>query len=438
MEVFVGYLTIGLGLAFAVHRWRKFGLADAPFWFVISSMMLINVGFLVNAVETDGGADGWALEGLLVVSGGLLMFIIGAFLGSQKQVPNLSARTVLVTERVATQRLIWIALLTFLPSWLYFYLLGYVPLFQGVDAVVNSGIDGLGALQASRLSRDGYASASGVLIPGQGLMQLMRNIGVPITAAYALAQMLAYRFNALRAIVLGLAVLTVLMAGQRWPLLYLCVALVAGLGLSGRRIRTRRVFGVLATVLVIGVIMSLLQRRTLETFTSWGDAVRFAVDNLFNRIFFEQSLVPIMSYETHAFAAGSLGGRSYWDSLMAYGPGANVSFPVEFFKTVTGSRYSYTAAPDFYTEAYINFGAFGVILLPLIWGVCLAVVSRSTFCRDRTLNAGISAGVTAILAQSCFTGPIFTIGGLAIAVALLWIVSFVVPARYADAVGIDS
>lgn len=175
--------------------------------------------------------------------------------------------------------------------------------------------------------------------------------------------------------------------------------------------------------------MSALQRRTLETFDAWGDALAFAVTNLFERIFFEQSIVPILSYERDVYTPGSLLGRSYGDSLLAYLPGPGESFPVEFYKTVTGSTFSYTAAPDFYTEAYINFGIAGVIIIPLIWGMVISRVSTTRLVRDRAVNAGIVGGLTAILAQSCFTGPVFTIGGVLLTLILGWVTVTATPDR---------
>lgn len=431
MEMLFAVVVVLLGLLFIVHRWRTVGIHDGPLWFVASSLVLINTGFLVRAIETQGGIDGWANEGILVVSFGLFMFMVGvqfqtAIQASRSRVVGwYRDEPVPVPASLATKRLLVVATLTFIPSWLYFYLLGYVPLFQGLDAVVSDGISGLGELQASRLSRDGYASANGVLIPGQGLMQLVRNVGVPATAAYAAAQLATYGRSPTRLIVLGLSCVTVLLAGQRWPLIYLCVALIAGASLSGKTLSARRVIQILLGIGVVGIALSVLQRRTLETFDQWGDAIGFAVGNLFNRIFFEQSLVPILSYERGVFPPGSLMGRSYLDSLMAYLPGPGASFPVEFYRSVTGSQLSYTAAPDLFTEAYINFSIIGLTLIPCVWGFVLASVTRRVFSKDITLNAGIVGGLIAILAQSCFTGPVFTLGGILIALALLAAASMV-------------
>lgn len=424
MELFFASLVGILSIVLVVRRWRRIGPGDLVMWFLLSNMAFVFAGFYINAIETAGGQGGWAYDALMVVSVGTLSIILGSSLGTVGGSRPISAdylgsQQVLPPRRIASRRLFIAAIVVLIPAWSYFVLLGYVPLFHGVGAVLDEGISGLGELQASRLSRDGYLTAQGQHIPMQGLMELARNLGAPILASYAAVQLRLYGRSVFRIGVVLVASTTVLLAGQRWPLIYLGVALVAGSALAGVKFPPRRVLSFGVFVGLMGLVTSLMQRRTSEVFTDWGDAARFAVENIFGRVVFEQSLIPILSYQNGTFPPGSLLGRSYLDSLASYLPGPGVSFPVEFYMATTGSRLAWTAAPDFYTEAYINFGLGGVVILSTVWGWFLARFPRVRLSVDPSLSKGVHGGMVAVLAASCFTGPVFTLGGFILAVGVL-------------------
>src|SRR5690606_2018435 len=126
-------------------------------------------------------------------------------------------------------------------------------------------------------------------IPMQGLMELARNIGSPIVASYALSQWFRYGYSGLRLVVLVSSVVTVLLAGQRWPIAYLTLALIAAISLSGGGKSLKAVWKLFPLVAALGVATSVMQNRTSESFGNWGESIRFAVENLVTRIFYEQS-----------------------------------------------------------------------------------------------------------------------------------------------------
>ncbi len=430
MELTFALVVIALAVGFAIVRWRRIGFKDAPSWFAICSVIFVNIAFLIDYLDTLRRPAAFPHEGLTVVSLGLMSFLVGAAVsGTIIRNRRPVAADGSTPEVVSNRRLILVSLLVLVPAWLYFALLGYVPLFEGTQAVLSDGLDGLGALQASRLSRDSYASVNGVRIPGQGIMQIMRNLGSPIVAAYAVAQIHTFGKSNLRVGVLLASAITVLLAGQRWPLMYLGIGIVAGASVVGVRFRVRQVAAVAASIVTVGVAASVLQMRTLDRVNSWGEAISFGVRNLRDRVFLDQSLVPILSYRSEVFPPGSLQGRSYLQSLRAYVPGPGASFPVEFYTTVTGDTHNYTAAPDFYTEGYINFGWSGVVFISVLWAFVLSWVSKTQLSRDPTLDAGAKGGLVAVLALSCFTGPVFTLAGFILAVALPFTAELLFPMR---------
>jgi len=433
----VVFLVAGV---FVWCRGRSHGLGDAPLWFVVSSLVFINVGFFARAVQLEGASRTWAWDGTLVVSLGLLCFMAGSRMSEMFALgERIDARSSAtrrndeqterppVSQELAVRRLVVVAAVTLVPAWLYFLLLGYVPLFQGISAMASNGLEGAGALQASRLSRDAYVSAKATHIPMQGLMELARNIGAPIVASYSLSQWVKYGYTRTRLAVLCASILTVLLAGQRWPIAYLALALTAALSLSSGTRSWRNAAKIFPVVAILGIAMTVMQNRTNTQFASWWQSVLSAVSNLAGRIFYDQSYMSLESYRIGAFRAGELEGASYLMSLTAYMPGPGESFPVEFYRRVSGVDAGWTAAPDFYTEAYINFGVVGLIALSMIWGGFVTVVAKLRWSREAALETGVRAGLLAVLAQSCYTGPVFTVGAFLLMLLVLLAVRLAAP-----------
>lgn len=430
VETAFAFIVLPAAIIFAVKNFSSRAGGVGPAWFAVCAVIFVLIGFLSNSLAEGTVA---ARTGLTVVSVGLLFFIVGAIAAmtvsnhlSARHYPSSSYDSEADPD-VDGKRLVVLSIATLGPSWLYFVLLGYVPLFDGVGAVIGQGVSGIGELQASRLSRDSYASDAGVRIPGQGFLQIARNIGVPMLAAYAFMLIRSHGRSASRVIVLALAIVTVLLAGQRWPLLYVGIALAVAMTFAEARFPFKRMIQLGILITGIGVFVSVLQGRTSDKLDSWGEATAFAISDLWKRITYDQVLVPILSYERSTYEAGELLGRSYIDSLLAYAPGPGASFPVEFYMKVTSDSHAYTAPPDFFTEAYINFGMPGVAICSALWGVVLASASSTIVSKDHNLDTALRSGIVSVLALSCFTGPVFTIAAGIYAVILYFAASIVRP-----------
>lgn len=434
MVLIFAFFTIVVALGFLFLRMRRRNVTSSVFWFVVLSLVFFLFSFLT--VWSDSGfdeSDGLS-DGVVAVSLGVLAFIGGSLLmtaligraavpqpahKAEESEVNRTRR-----ERRENRGLVAVAAAILIPSWIYFALLGEVPLFMGVNDVVNSGYAGLGALQTYRLALTPYLT--GASIPFKGLFDIARNYGTLFIVGISTVQLLRGRGKTLRIFLVIASVVTGLAAGQRWPMIYLVVTAVAAiyaLSAFGIRPRGRRVLGFGAALIAVGMVITLLQKRTTEIIDNPATALSFVFENLYQRIVFEQSATPILSFQNRIFTGGELQGASYWQAIRANMPGSDVNnFEVDFFARVYGGHGGYTAAPGFFTEAYINFGFLGVIVLSLIWGMLLARIDTlSWWDRDVAFRPGLKSAVAALLAGTTFAGSGLLIGG-----ALLFIYVWVV------------
>jgi oligosaccharide repeat unit polymerase len=327
------------------------GEGGAYAWFLCFYVAFVQVGFTTNLVQAllshDRSVDA-AECGLLVTSLALFVYVA---LGLKSRV----ARGVDKSMSWTSETGLWVmAIVVIAPAWFYFLALGSIPL---VDAIRSGG---LGSLQDARLSRDPYVNAKQAYIPFAGLLESFRNVGVP--ALFAAAFLRWRQESRPRFIVLmALCALTVVAAGQRWPMQYLLlttlVALIwidpSSLGRSWRRICS---WGV-----GVGVVLTVLQGRS-----GGGDGIVSQLwggfTSLLYRIFVGYVYVPILSYERPSLFAEPLLGDSYLQTLKAFAPGPSVTYAVTFYNRVLGIKGGYTASPDVATEMYLNFRWWGVII----------------------------------------------------------------------------
>lgn len=410
--------VIVTAVALAARLLRSHGGACIPAWFLIASVCFVNVGFL--AIHFRSGAQPWisSAEGLTVVSTGLLTATIAVLIihprhDSSQRSPDPATSS--SSPTLQDRRLLWLTFTLLAPAWLYFALLGTVPLFDGISAIAHEGVGGLGELQASRLARDPYASQHGERVPLQGLLQMFRNFGAPVVFVYALLQLRQGMQRNLRYGVMLLAVVTSVAAGQRWPLMYLAMAAILAFCLTTARFPAKQVLSGISVSFILGAALSAMQARTLDNITSVAAAVQFGVADLVDRIFIYQALVPMASYGSAGDSLRGMMGASYAQSLWAYLPGPGASFPVDFYRIVTGDVKGYTAPPDLYTEAYFNFGYLGVILLTSAWAALLCIVDRSR--GDDLSDATVKAGLGSVLVFSAFSGPMMVLGAAGVCLA---------------------
>lgn len=387
-------------------------------FYVLVSLVFVNLGFFLNHLAT-GAVDGAPSSiGVMVTSLGLLSVVIGAIIGRHvfaKPPSSTDPNGISPIDR-SDARLLTLSAVILIPTWSYFVFLGFVPLFDAAIAIATSGIDGLGVLNQSRLSRDAYVDASASRIPLQGLLEIYRNLGVPVLFAFAYAQKRAGASPKLRIVIMGLSVISVLAAGQRWPLMYLIAAGVFVMFLQEGAL-TRRAFRNVALLAVaLGILLSALQARTLARLDDTLSALNFGAQNLFARIVTDQVAIPIASYyRENPQLSGNLG-RTYLMSLSSYLPGEGASYPVEFYRVVTGDTAGYTAPPDFYTEAFVNFSWLGVVGVSLIWGGFLAFAEGRMYRNRSAWDVGIKSGLLTVLVFSAFTGVVFTLSFAFVAV----------------------
>ena len=409
MTLVFGITVILTAVTVAVLHFRREGGASLPGWFLLSSVVFVNIGFLTYYVRAGADEAHWTAQGVVVTSTGLLTVTATTFLLMRSaEAFQLADRPARRRSDESTSRLLILAVGLLAPAWLYFYLLGSVPLFDGVTAVLRYGADGLGELQAARLARDPYAS-SGRRIPMQGALQVFRNLGAPIVFSYALVQLINGARRRPRIVVMAVALATSLAAGQRWPLLYLGLAALIAIGASSTGFPRKLFVRVGLVIAAIGVLISALQARTLTSLTGLRDALVFGTSDLLERAMVDQVYVPALSYGPAGDVFRFMYGDSYYKSLLSYLPGPGTSFPVDFYTEITGDRAAYTAAPDFYTEAYLNFGLLGVVVLSVLWA--LALVNVGTLIRRSTTpeTIAITSTLGAVLALSAFAGAIFTL-----------------------------
>lgn len=418
MPILFASVTLLFAILATIVLFKEHGADCIVAWLLASSVVFVNVGFWIFHVIHDANPVHYSADGIIVTSVGLLTASSTAliFHARTRKIPHESSAFPMMVSPSSSpldstslymRRLTTLAIVILGPAWLYFYLLGSVPLFVGLQAVMNEGLGGLGAMNTARLSRDPYAS-SGNYIPLQGLLQLLRNLGVPIVFTYALLLFRASISKRASAFVMVLAIVTSLAAGQRWPLLYLILAAIIAVGVTAERFPVKATTRYLSLAAVLGVSVSMLQGRTLTSLSDMASALKFGAFNLGERIFLDQVRVPTLSYGDSGDSLRGLLGESYFTSLKAYVPGLRASFPVTFYQTITGDSRGYTAPPDFYTEAHINFGILGVVVLTAAWTL-VAISYDSRTVSSAPEDIAVRAGVGAVFAFSMFNGLIFSI-----------------------------
>ncbi|GAB3815843.1 hypothetical protein GCM10028820_14100 [Tessaracoccus terricola] len=387
-------VAIAFAVIVAARLLVKYSIANPAGWFLLISVAFLNLGYLLF-YHRDGWRDGTpASEGLLVTSLGLFVATSVAFLGhlvmnqglrvwkagTRRTPSSRLAAPAEIEEEVGgdasgpTFRIAILCVCVLGPAWIYFALLGSIPLFQAVRDVASGGLEGLGSLQAARLARDPYVTAGASYIPLQGLWETFRNFGAPLVFAYALLQRLVNGRSRATDVAMVAAIVTSLAAGQRWPLMYVLLAGIVALGQAGKEVPRKLVFRFVWVGVAAGAVLSALQARSQEDVSSFVSAVWFGFLNLIERIVLGQVEVPAASYGPAGEVFRGMGGYSYWVSFQAYLPGSGASFPVEFHRVITGQSRGFTASPDLYTEAYLNFGLVAAMIIPAVLMMGLVVL----------------------------------------------------------------
>lgn len=377
--------------------------------FIVASILFVNIGFIAYYLEH--APEVWAQTAVLSVSWGILLVGLGGFVAAVVlRAPPLWLRFSRRPEEhdISYGVAMTAAAMIFGIVLLYFYFLGYVPLFRALSIMLTEGLR-KGLLNTLRVARDVYVNPEARYIPLQGLMESFRYWGLPIVAIWSIHFYRRRVHPRASLFLLAMAVLLILSSGQRWPLMYMLAALAVYFTWVFRGYK-RAIRRVVLIGIIFGLGTTILLARFEVSGLTFGQLILRGASDLFQRILFGNVKIPFLSYQIFPAEKGWLYGQSWWQDLRAHLPGPQPSFPVAFYQLVTGDPRGFTAPPDFYTEAYINFGWLGVTVFSLCWGVMLSMFQiligsgrqtllRISLCAVLTMAVGFSviSGVAFLL-----------------------------------------
>lgn len=387
--------------------------------FIGISTLFINIGFAVFFLRY--AAEPWALSAIASVSLGLLTVAVTGALGVvalRLPASGLRDQRGRMEEDVSFPVAVSSTLILFVISLSYFVFLGYVPLFEGLKTLLSNGFVA-GLVNSFRVGRDVYVNPEARYIPFQGFLELIRYFGLPIAAVWFVEFFRRHRMRVVSVSLLAVIALLLVLTGQRWPLMYMLATVLVylswtvehGPGLP------RAARWVVASGLLAGIVLSVLLGRRAAVGSGLFENVVLGVKDLGSRIVLGNSTVPFLSYSLFPSKEGWLWGGSWFQNLKAYLPGPLPSYPVTFYQLVTGDYRGFSAPPDFYTEAYINFGLVGVIVLSAIWGSALALLQLGlSKARRSLLEASICALLVTLVGFSAISGVSALLGGLIVSI----------------------
>jgi hypothetical protein len=392
--------------------------------FVLGSILFINAGFVL--FYFDYRTEPWAAHAVLSVSIGLLFTAFGALAGMRWLYRARKWQDALrkpLQADLSYPVALGAAAFVLGTVCLYFALLGYVPLFEGIRTLLTQGFVA-GLVNTFRIGRDVYVNPNASYIPLQGLMEVIRYFGLPIVGIWFLHFARQGRHPFFSRGIFSLCLLFSVLTGQRWPLLHFLIALLIYYSWSLPAVQFRRVLvrmGLVAAI--IGIVLSALLGRTQQAGLGYGEMFLFGAGDLAKRVLVGNVSVPFWSYEIFPDREGLLLGWSWIQNLLAYLPGQYASYPVTFYQLVTGDAKGFTAPPDFYTEAYINLHLPGVMLLSFLWGMLLIGLQRIVAeNHPSVLWRGILSLLVAEFSISASSGAVFLLGSVIVMIMLLFVV----------------
>jgi len=430
----VAFWIVAVAFALFVSRFsrgrsRGFTILET---YLIHSVVVTNLGFLINFLKSSHQA--WAETALFSTSLGLIMVALGGGVGIilMRADRAWSGTTPIgVSSDIPYAVSILSSIVVLSAVLLYFRLLGYVPMVQALRQLRTTGYT-RGLMNTLRVARDPYVNPDARHIPLQGFMELIRYEGLPIVAVWFLW---FYRQRTRRVLSLAMLVICALLAvfaGQRWPLQNLLAVLIIFYSwVEDDAVRYRRFMKRAARMAIVaGVILSILLGRASDSWLGIPAMILVGTVDLLVRIVVGNVDVPFLSYSIFPYQRPWLLGGSWVQNTMAYLPGPGASFPVTFSQIVTGTSAGFTAPPDFYTEAYINFGLPGVVFVCFAWGVMLGILQR-LWAQDGVglLDASLMALSTMVLGFSSSTGGSAVIGLLIVVVfikTVVWLLKSVI------------
>lgn len=430
-EVFIVIFAICCLIISLLLAWQTKGRsagATPLLVFMIVSTLFINIGFIVCFL--DFPREPWAQRAVLSVSWGILLVGLGGYIGAVIfRGPIAWSRFVRRVEKPILPYSVAVASTLVLSGIVlgYFYFLGYVPLLEALKLLLSSGLK-QGLLNTLRVARDVYINPTVRYIPLQGFMEAARYFGLPIAALWFLHFYRRRVYPHVSLTALGAITLLILSSGQRWPLMYTLFAIL--IYLTWTLPDRKKLWKVLRSLTLIAVVLGTASTILLARFEteglSAGQVLVRGVRDLFYRAFFGNVQVPFLSYQIFPSSQGWLYGQSWWQNLLSYLPGPQPSFPVTFYQLVTGDSRGFTAPPDFYTEAYVNFSWLGVITISFLWGVLLSFLQTLLSVGGKSLlKTSLGAVITTVVGFSAISGVLFILGAIYVS-CFIAVVTYVV------------
>ncbi len=386
------------------------GRVTLVFLFTCISILFINIGFYSLYLEQKHISE--AYIPVLVSSIGLLIvniaYLLVFFLKKSKKTMLYSPQL----KKDSYSSIVLISMIVYFFVSLYFVLLGYVPLFKAIKDMLTYGFQ-TGTLNSYRVSRNIYINPDAAYIPLQGFFQTLRYFGLPVCISLNLFYVKEYKVAKLMVVI---ALFLLIISGQRWPLMYALMGLV--IYFSYLKIDKKKLNLTLRKIIIITVSLGiftsvLLGRNTVEGETLMTN-IWMGVIDLYNRIFLGNALVPFLSYTIFPSEVSYYYGWTWIQNLLAYLPGPFPSFPVTFYQLVFKDDTGFTAPPDFYTEAYINFSWLGVMVISFLWGTFIYFI-ETLFSKAKTVYHYSYLVLLGILISfTSFSGMTFLIGGVII------------------------
>ena len=414
MIVALGFGTCMVAIVVAIYIIRTTKYIAVASLQLVSAVVFVVIGMVWLHVEE---ASNWGGTPVLVASSGLLIASIAVLLGRRQPIPKVVAPP--NGDRADLFARVTVSVVVLMVSTSYFVLLGYVPIFTGLEQLVSSGgVVTPGLTNSARVSRDIYVNPDAAYIPMQGLLEMFRYFGCGTAAVIGLDMALRHDRRITGYIILAFAIGLVVATGQRWPLMYLlaCIAIYLSLtSTAGRAVW----FRLLSITLVAAGVLTVLLGRTSDNITSLAGGLLFAFGDLFERVFVGYVLIPFWSYGVSRELLLPEGGLTWFQNLRAFLPGPGESYPVTFYQVVSGDDIGFTAAPDLWTEGWINLGGLGVLLSSLVMvGLARAidwVLYRSAKSRNRAAVIALVLPVGVSTAFIPFSGLVFCLGAILVA-----------------------
>lgn len=408
------------------HMGRNFKFS-VLFLYILGSIIFINIGYISYYMEYS--TQEWAITAILSVSFGLIFVSIGGLLttiilNSRKKWSNSIKKEVIIDIPYTIAFIT--AVIIFGIVLLYFYLLGYIPLIEGIKNLLTNGFHS-GLVNTLRVNRDVYVNSKASYIPLQGLFEEIRYFGIPIISIWFLH---FYRLGIHKKISIFMLIISaflITLTGQRWPLMYLLLTLIIYFSWTTIHIKEfkKALYKIGLLAIICGIILSALLGRTNRSNLSVFQMVIFGISDLYSRIFLGNVRIPFLSYQIFNSSSNLLYGWSWIQDLISYLPGPYPSYPVTFYKLVTGDIRGFTAPPDFYTEAFINFGWIGLIFICFFWGSLLSILQYKLEHSHLSLKwISVYSLIMTLIAFSAMSGIVFMLGGLIVSIFIILLMKF--------------